>query len=167
MVVATKRAVGSDYAPYYHSAQPLKANGVETRTKKKTSPLPIIVGISLISCAFLMAISFTCLKAVIAHLNWQISQIEEENIVIQEDNEKLTLDIARLKSLDRIEQVATVQMGMVKNPGVEYMVMPSEDNVQVQVPQKQPVIPVDQEAKPGILSQLTALLESKNKVDKG
>lgn len=118
MVLATKRAVGSDYSyPIYENIA-VREQKTKTRAKKRPSPL---VGIAIISLLFMMGISYTFLQAVKAHLIWQTSQTKQTIAAMQMNNEKLKLEVAKLKSLDRIEQIAASQLQMVKNPGIEYV----------------------------------------------
>jgi len=118
LVLATKRAVGAEYGypGYERTSQP--KTQVKARTEKRPSPL---AGIGISAILFLMGISYTFLQAAQAHLIWQVNQTKETNAAMQMDNEKLKLEVAKLKSLDRIEMIAVNQLQMVQNPGVEYL----------------------------------------------
>lgn len=125
MVLATKRAAGSeyDYPSYYpntHERQspPARKQKVRARTKRQSSP---VVGLAVISLLFALGLSYVFLQATKAHMNWQISKAEENMAVIQMDNEKLRLEVAELSSLDRIESIASSQLLMIKSPKVEYL----------------------------------------------
>lgn len=114
MVLATKRAVNSDYGQTAYKTQKVKVR----RVKRSTSPL---AGVLIIALIFVLGLSYTFMKAGKAHLIWQLSQSKQTTLAMQMENEKLRLEVAKLKSLERIEQIAVSQMGMVKNPGVEYL----------------------------------------------
>ena len=133
MILANKQAVGSDYAYQSYSRKKIKEQKqTKVRIIKRPSPLVVVVlGVSLIGLMFLTGLSYTYLKARIAHLNWQISQGKKDIAAMQVQNEKLKLEIARLKSLERIEKVATAQMGMIKNPQVEYLAIKSTTETSV------------------------------------
>lgn len=123
MVLAAKRAVGSEYGYPGNYALPKykKQNRRKKRTLRITSLHKIICGVTLIAAFFLTGLSYTCIKALSAQLNLQVNQLKRENLTIQMDNEKMKLEIARLKSLDRIENIASSRLGMVKDPTVEYL----------------------------------------------
>ncbi len=171
MILASKRAVGSDYVyqPYYQEQlQPQRQRKV--RIKKRPSPLfVVILGISLISMMFLTGLSYTYLKARIAHLNWQINQGKKDIAAMQVQNEKLKLEIARLKSLDRIEKLATAQMGMIKDPGVEYLAMKAASSP-VQASQTERELPeeiVTNSSQDSIIATIARIVAEKAGVRKG
>lgn len=123
MVLATKRAAGSeyDYPSYpnsYERHSPTRRQRVSTRAKRKSSPM---VGIVVLTLFFTIGLSYTFLQATKAHLNWQISKAEENVAALHMDNEKLRLEVAELSSLGRIESIASTQLQMVKPPKVEYL----------------------------------------------
>lgn len=114
MLLATKRAVNSEYGQYPYSPNKVKVR----RVKRSTSPF---VGVLIIAVIFILGLSFTFMKAGTTYLIWQLNQTKEMNVAIHMDNEKLRLEASKLKSLDRIEQIAANEIGMVKNPSIEYL----------------------------------------------
>lgn len=123
MVLATKRAAGSEYDyPIYSNSlerhSPARQQKVRTRRTKKSSP---VVGVVAISLLFALGLSYVFLQATKARLNWQIKKAEENVAIMHMENEKIRLGIAALSSLDRIESIATNQLQMVKPPKVEYL----------------------------------------------
>lgn len=120
MVLATKKAVGFEYGYPVSNNHPVrkKQQQIKTRTKKRNSP---VVGVVLIVALFATGLSYTYLKALKAQHIWQVQQMKSMNMSLQNENEKLQLEKAKLKSLDRIEQIAGAEMKMVKNPQVEYL----------------------------------------------
>lgn len=124
MVLAKKKAAGAEYAFDYQYSLP--QNKKKRVIKKTIKPSPIfktVVGILVISCFFITALAFTFVKARIACLNWEIKQIKQENVVIAKNIEKTKLDIAALKSLSRIKNLAVTELGMTENPEITYLVM--------------------------------------------
>lgn len=121
MVLATKKAVGSEYG--YSTTKrsyQQQAPKVKVRVKRRTSPL---AGVCLIAILFLTGLSYTCLKAWKAQIIWQTQLAKQTNQAIQMENEKLELEVAKLKSLDRVEKIAATQLAMVKDPGIQYLAM--------------------------------------------
>lgn len=118
MVLATKRAVGSEYVYPSYQSPPAQRQKVRVRAKRKASP---VAGILVISLFFALGLSYTFLQATKAQMNLRISKAEENIAALKMDNEKLKLEVAALNSLDRIESIATSQLQMVKPPKVEYL----------------------------------------------
>jgi len=126
LVVALKRAVGDGFAhtapTHQNRAEP--RTRIRVRTKKSVSPLlGALVGVMTVTLLFLTGLSYTYLKAHTARLYLEIGRCSQENKAISAQNEKLKLEAARLKSLERVEKIAQQKIGMVKNPQVEYLAM--------------------------------------------
>jgi len=118
LVLATKRAVGSEYGyPGYRPYTEEKPT-VKTSARKKASPR---VGLLVIALLFALGLSYTFLQATKAQLRWQVNKAKELVAEMQMNNEKLKLEAARLKSLDRIEAIAISQLKMEKAERVEYL----------------------------------------------
>lgn len=127
MVVAAKKAVGSEYMYQTPIQQPKQKNVVRVRISKKTSPmLGVVCGIMMITVLFSMGLSYTYIQAIKAKTHFNVAQLQQSNQDIIMQNEKLKLEIARLKSLDRIEEIAALNMGMIKNPEVQYLALQNE-----------------------------------------
>lgn len=124
MLVATKRAVGSEYEyrmPVFKEDDKKKAR---VRIRRNNSPLAgIVCGLLLIALLFSTGLSYTYLKAYKARVFWGITQMQQTNKAIQNQNAKLELEAARLKSLDRIASIAATQMGMTPTTDVQYLVL--------------------------------------------
>jgi cell division protein FtsL len=122
LVVVAKKAVGAEYDYQIPDYKEKNKRVVSVRVSRSTSPLAIMVcGALLIAILFSVGLSYTFIKASKARLHLELSQLQQSNQGIFMENEKLKLEIAKLKSLDRIEKIASVQMGMIKNPEVEYL----------------------------------------------
>ncbi|MGI6225218.1 MAG: septum formation initiator family protein [Peptococcales bacterium] len=136
--MAYKKAAGSDYIP---APKNLNTHDLHTtREKKKTSRKPgwllrVTPGIALIVLMFLTGISFVAQHVWLNFLGFQITEIKKEIIKIQTTNEKLQLKIANFNSLEKIEEVAINQLGMIypDDKTVHYIFQEgtSEDNVDV------------------------------------
>ena len=83
------------------------------------------VALAMSSVLFLMSITSIFVKAGVSQLNYNINSIQNENTQILLENDRIRGQIAELRSLDRIEAIATEELGMVKNEEVEYMVLSS------------------------------------------
>lgn len=81
------------------------------------------VALGMFSVLFLMGISSIYVKAGVSQLNYNINSVQAENGQILLDNDRIRGQIAELRSLDRIEDIAIRELGMVRNELVEYMVL--------------------------------------------
>lgn len=75
----------------------------------------VIVG--WVFLAVMTGLMLTATHSQITHKTANINQTKEEISDLQNANERLKLEIDRLKSLDRIEQIATTELGMIQ-PGI-------------------------------------------------
>jgi len=113
LVMANKKAVGTDYVPVNYGQQNTEYKHKTKKKKtKKTSPktfwlIKASPGVAVIALIFL-----------ISQLNNSITDIEE-------NNQKLRFEIASLGSLDRIEKVAINELGMIHPKDIQY-VFPKE-----------------------------------------
>ncbi len=125
MVMAAKKAVGAEYDYGYQYSQAEKRKKQRVIGRKNRASLAIVVTscTMLITALFLTGLGYTFLQARLACLNWQLQKIEQENLALASNIEKARLQIAELKALNRIEDIAVTQLGMIKDPGIEYLVM--------------------------------------------
>lgn len=127
MVVAAKKAVGSEYVyqlPAYKSEQ---KNTVQVKISRKTSPVfGVACGVMLITVLFTIGLSYIFIQAIQARMHFEMTQLQHSNQDIIMQNEKFKLEIAKLKSLDRIEEIAVVNMGMIKDPEIQYLALRDE-----------------------------------------
>ena len=124
MVLANKKAAGAENSYIYQDSLPQgKKQKVIKRSYKPSPVYKTVVGILLISCFFLTALAFTNIKARIACLNWELSQIKQENVTFAENIEKNKLAIASQKSLSRIKSIAVNELGMIESSQITYLVM--------------------------------------------
>jgi cell division protein FtsL len=124
LVLARKKAVGAEYDFTYQYALPQKKKRIVVKRHTKTFPIyKAVAGFLLIACFFATSLAYTYIKARITCLNWELSQIKRENAAIVANIEKIKLEIASSKSLHRIKYLAVSELGMMENPGIEYLVM--------------------------------------------
>ena len=83
------------------------------------------VFLGMAAVLFLMGVSYTFVKAGVSNLNYQVNTTLAENEKIYMENERLRGQIANLESLDRIETIASQELGMIQSSAVEYMVLSS------------------------------------------
>lgn len=125
MVMAAKKAVGAeyDYVYHYNLAEKKKQQRVVGRKNHAARAIVVASCTLLITALFLTGLGYTFLQARLACLNWELQKLEQENLVLAGNIEKTKLQIAELKALNRIENLAIAQLGMIKDPGIEYLVM--------------------------------------------
>jgi cell division protein FtsL len=124
LVLAKQKAAGAEYLFDYQYGLPQKKKRTVIRRRTKTSPVyKVIAGFLLLSCFFITALAYTYVKARITYLNWELNQVKQENIAICANMEKTKLEIAGLKSPDRIRYLAVSELGMTESPRIEYLVM--------------------------------------------
>lgn len=130
MVMAVKKAAGAEYDYRYHygmvSPDPLaekKRQRVIARKNRASLAVAVAAYTFVITAFFLTGLGYTFLQARLACLNWDLQKLKEENIVLAGEIEKTNLQIAKLKAPNRIEELAVTRLGMIKDPGIEYLVM--------------------------------------------
>lgn len=108
------RKLNQDYA--YDEFPPVRLKKPSRQIRPKTAghareKLMIISSIGLV---FTICIMFTATQAMITDRSNKINQVKNEISVLQNSNERIKLEIAQKKSLDRIEQIALNELGMVQ-----------------------------------------------------
>ena len=136
MAVPLRKAAGS-----YETAIPRQPARKQARQAGKTNPAPkrlvrrqvqsnaanrytitwLLGGMFFVF--LLMGFSGTFGSAGISRLNYNMNTIRDENEQLLLENEKIRGQIAELRSLDRIEEIAVSDLGMIKNEKIEYMVL--------------------------------------------
>ena len=86
--------------------------------------------LAVFSTLFLLGFIYTYVKAGISQLNYQMHAMQSQNEQIILDSAKIKGQIAELRSLERIEAIATEELGMVKNESIDYMVLSSTVNTE-------------------------------------
>jgi len=97
----------------------LKRQTITRRTKKGRKPeLLLSLLITLLVCSLIF---FVWARLQITYLGYQISQANSEHTKLFKLNKQMKLEVASLKSLSRIENIAKNQLGLV-NPESSQMV---------------------------------------------
>lgn len=112
----TRRSGGVDLAPKRLVRRQIRSNAVYRRTV-------VWVASGLLSFLFLMGFSNAYLQAGISRVYYDINTAQNEKERILLENDKIRGQIAELRSLERIEEIASRELGMVKNDRIEYMVL--------------------------------------------
>jgi cell division protein FtsL len=73
---------------------------------------PEYVGILILAVCVLLALSLVALPATTAALGYEIVRLRQQLEALERDRALLELEIARLESLERIEQTARDRLGM-------------------------------------------------------
>lgn len=149
MVLERKKAVGAEYLYTGQYSAPLEKEQRAVRKRHKISlAYKVAAGLLSISCLFMIGLAYTSLKAGKARLNWELNQVKQANAAIAMNIEKLKLDIAAIKSPERIEQVAITELGMTKNPRIEYLVMNGVFNEKAESTGQNREVPQEQKTEP-------------------
>ncbi len=113
---------------YYYSYNTKSGNNNEKTSKNSFS------GKKAFFCLFLLVFFAFVLVAYIgqfvkiAHLNYRISQLEEEFDGIQREIAQLNLKLAREMSVARIEKIAKNELNMVEPVKVEFVLLKNKVN---------------------------------------
>ena len=83
----------------------------------------LIVFVGIVGALLCMGFTQAYVRAGISRLNYEINEIRGQNEQILLESEKVRGQIAGLRSLDRIEEIASGELGMIKNEEVEYMIL--------------------------------------------
>lgn len=91
------------------------------RKVTKTRVNPRAVYFLIFAVAFLVGIFFTSRYAQLAVTGYRVDQIRERMQGLELENQKLSVQVDGLKTLNRIETVAMAELGMVKPEGVQFI----------------------------------------------
>ncbi|MDW7675821.1 MAG: cell division protein FtsL [Bacillota bacterium] len=94
-----------------HSKQ---IKGVSTNKQKQVKrPIIKYVLVGLVLCAFSLGILLTAQYAKIAAAGFEIIQLKQDIAALETSNERLYLELLQKQSLNRIEAIATAELGMI------------------------------------------------------
>jgi cell division protein FtsL len=124
MADATKQAVNGTQYSELSQQQTKTKPAVKKKVKSQTSSLLIMKWVfPSILVVFIIFMAYIFVEASITRLNLEIHQQIEMNEKQLMDNEKLRVEIAKKKSLDRIEDLALRELGMVKAANIDFMIV--------------------------------------------
>ncbi len=110
--------------PLEEKKQQVAVQGVGPQTKLK------LVG--MVFCCFLLALAVVVQYSRVVGTTREISGREREIAQIQDNNRRLQLEVSRLSSLQRIEEIAVNELGM-RRPESGQVVIVSEENQNIEV----------------------------------
>lgn len=108
--------VAAHEQPYY-SSLPEKSRKVWKRKKVHSSSLPRherLAMTGLVLLIFILGISVVFFYAQIVNVGYQVSKIKKEINDLDIQTRDMNEDVARFSSLERVEEVATTKLGMIK-----------------------------------------------------
>jgi len=92
-----------------------------------------VAAVALILLAFAVGLTWTIQCVLLTLKGYELARIKKEILTLQQANEQLELEVARLKSPERVAELATTKLGMVK-PAPEDMRFSTsswEDNLKI------------------------------------
>jgi len=121
--MAYKKAVGTDYLPENNTKVIEKK---KVKTSRRTWILRATPGMAVIVIMFMLSMTFVVKHVWINFLGFQISGLKNEIVNIQTNNDKMKLKIASVGSLEKVEEIAVNELGMVypENESVHYIFSP-------------------------------------------
>lgn len=112
MSVARKLSQENQYQQQYGTNH---QNSISPKRRAKKSAAGEKLAITgCVILALIVGILFTATQAMVTERSAEIIQVKSEISDLQNANERLKLEIAKLKSLDRIEMIARTELGMVQ-----------------------------------------------------
>ena len=117
-------------AQYLESPEPrVRIRRVIRRRIRRKSIAAFLVNFAVcfLVIGFIIAMAYVFVEVAITKLNWEINEQVKANEQVVLDNEKIRLEIAKKNSLDRIEYLATNDLGMVKAANIDFLIV-SENN---------------------------------------
>ncbi|NLT95193.1 MAG: cell division protein FtsL [Clostridia bacterium] len=129
--MAYKKAGGTDYIPEQYQQVEKKNNKKVKASVKPGWVRRVTPGIILISLIFLIGMSVVIQQVWLNYLGFQVNQLKKEIVELETENEKLKLKIANNVSLNKIEEIAKTQLGMIyPDNGSVHFIFPSETSVE-------------------------------------
>jgi cell division protein FtsL len=111
------KQISHTYGDYIYQPRPVVRPRPKAKNKNKNMLLAKVVVVGSVLFAVLIGLLLTATHAQITSKTDNIIRIKNEISDLQNTNERLKLEIARLKSLDRVELIATTELGMIQ-PGI-------------------------------------------------
>lgn len=108
------------------------------RAPNRTRQKALLLGLVLLAIA--LAFGKTLLAVQLVIKGYELDALKQEISTMQRDNERLQLEVARLKAPERVAQVATTRLGMVEPVAGQLYYVPGKafPGQQVQVAAEQP-----------------------------
>ena len=127
MLANTKKTAYVDEEQNYVKREFSLIQGGKNKQKQKENLLRKEKTLAMAGVFVVFAIGFlyTFLAAQIMHQGYKINEVRSEIATVENANQRLQLEIESLRSLDRIEKIATTELNMVQpaNDGITYVAM--------------------------------------------
>lgn len=92
--------------------------------------------IALVLLAFALGMVWTTQSIWLVLKGYELAQLKKEISTLQQANERLQLEVARLKSPEHVAQVATTKLGMVKPTYRDIRFLPDHKEERIQLAQE-------------------------------
>jgi cell division protein FtsL len=92
----------------------------DNRRRKRRKKFLILLGTLLLFSVLLLRVWFSS-KAV--ELAYEIDRLAAQKEALEEENRKLSLEIARLESPERISRIATTDLKMIRSSNAEVIML--------------------------------------------
>lgn len=110
------------------SSQPQSIDFTQTRARQRVmAGRAKLLLVTIVLCTFGVGLLFTSLSVQLSAKGAKIYNLKREVASLQSSNERLKLEVVRLQSLERIEQIATNQLGMIKPSDQNVLVLKGEE----------------------------------------
>ncbi|HBT47531.1 MAG TPA: hypothetical protein DEA73_06600 [Peptococcaceae bacterium] len=109
--------------------------------RKKVRGRGRLLAVLLVLAAFGLGLLWTYQSISLVLKGYELNRLKAEISTLQQANERLQLEVARLKSPEHVAQVATTRLGMVKPTPQDIRFLPSSEEEPVRVAQELAVPP--------------------------
>jgi len=115
-----------------------ESNQTHTRSQNRSRKKILLLGLVLLAIVLAFGKTFLAVQLVIK--GYELDALKREITTMQRDNERLQLEVARLKAPERVAQVATTRLGMVEPGTGQLYYVPGKvaPGQQVQVAAREP-----------------------------
>lgn len=103
-------------APSQSSQKPSTRQNIKKQTTKSRRVYLVVV-----LMAFLLGILIASQYTRLAVAGYQLDKQQKQLVVLEKQNQVLNMQVSQLKSLNRIEQIATGKLGMVATQNVQFL----------------------------------------------
>ena len=97
-------------------------------SKPPTINRKILISLVFIAIITLITVIYISLYVQVSNKNFRIEKLKEEKRLLENQRSRVELQMARMRSIERIENVAINQLEMQRADTVEYLVLVDEQN---------------------------------------
>lgn len=117
----------SSYKGSYVS-EPVKYDLTSANSKKTALPRESKLLCALLLCLILISVGIISLYGRIIAGNYQLEKMRREFLLLQEERESLQIEVKRLSSLERIENIAINDLGLQYPENRQWVVLSARGN---------------------------------------